>query len=181
MTSKGVWNKLTSLSRYQDFYRRSQDREVVNFNKFMVYKVDKDNADVTSAFVKPHLLDREATENSKAVQDARNQNFSSSPEFGLPKSKLSTSGSKGQSGRIDPTRFPRKPVAKYLRSPRTKFPGKAVVKCTERNVTRIQKKAGVISLKRIAWWAWCTWTGTCSTWLRCSCTGMMSYRARTGT
>ena len=94
--------------------------------------------------MKSHPLYREATENSKAIQ-----NLSSSPEFGLPKSKLSTSGSNGQSDRIDPTRFSRKPVEKDLRSPGTKFPRKAVVKYTERSVTRIQKKAGVRSLKRI--------------------------------
>ena len=88
-----------------------------------------------------------ATNCSESAQATRNQSFSSNPEFGLPGSNLNTSGSSGQSDR---TRFPRKPVAKYLRSPVTRFPGRAVVKYPERKVARFQRKTVVKFLKRFA-------------------------------
>ena len=69
-----------------------------------------------------------ATSGSEAIQDARNQSFSS---IGLPRSNLNTSGSSGQSDRNDLTRFPGRAVVKYpgrkvarfLKKPATKLPG----------------------------------------------------------
>ena len=47
-------------------------------NKFMVYKVNKENADVNSTITKSNPLDREA------IQDAKSQSSSSTQEQGLP-------------------------------------------------------------------------------------------------
>ena len=53
-------------------------------NKFMVYKVNKENADVISVITKSHPVDREVTDSSEAIQDAKSQSSSSTQEQGLP-------------------------------------------------------------------------------------------------
>ena len=58
----------------------------------MVYKVNKDKADVISVFAESHPVDGEVTEGSEAVKDARDQSSSSNQEQGLP-------GSSSQGGR----------------------------------------------------------------------------------
>ena len=60
----------------------------------MVYKVNKDKADVISVFAESHPVDGEVTEGSEAVKDARDQSSSSNQEQGLP-------GSSIQGGRKD--------------------------------------------------------------------------------
>ena len=51
----------------------------------------------------PDSSNMEATNRYEAVQDARNQNFSSNPELGLPGSNLNTSRPSGQSDLSDPS------------------------------------------------------------------------------
>ena len=62
--------------------KAAKERKTDNFDKFMVYKVDKENADVITFITKSHPVDREVT-NYEAVQDVKSQSSGSNQEQGL--------------------------------------------------------------------------------------------------
>ena len=63
-------NDIEGLYRTNELASVSIKTLVKEANKFMVYKVNKDNADVISIITKSHPLDRKVTEDSEAAQDA---------------------------------------------------------------------------------------------------------------
>ena len=76
-------NELAPVS-IKTLVKEAKERETDNFDKFMVYKVNQDNANVISVFSESHPVDRKVTDGSEAVQDVENQSSSSNQEHGLP-------------------------------------------------------------------------------------------------
>ena len=81
--------------------KEAKEIETAKFDKFKVYKVDKDN--VISVFSESHPVDREAANDSEAVQDNGNQSSSSNQGRILPRTSRNTSGPSIQSDRNVPS------------------------------------------------------------------------------